>query len=95
MNKSKKYGTYYGKLVPYNGQCYSYWSDKETENFVENIMAAGVTEVLLDIEDEVSSTMFFETTDKTDFKELMLMIVNARPHEFSEETENHFRMWFD
>ena len=98
MSKSKKYGTYYGELVPYNEELsYNDWGTNDTEIFIENIKAAGVTEVVLDIEDgnDYSSTMFFETNEKTDFKELMLMIAAVRPHEFSEETENHFRMWFD
>ena len=97
-NESEKYGTYYGELTPYNSEhYYGYWDLSETQDFVENIKEAGVTEVLLDIEDgdDNSSTMFFETNDKTDFKELILMIVAIRPDEFSEESENHFRMWFD
>jgi len=39
--------------------------------------------------------MFFETNDDTNFKELMEIIVNIRPHEFSEETTHHYRVWFD
>lgn len=97
-NISAEYGSYYGKLLEYDNHIiYSDWTDSQTEEFIEKLMNAGVVKVFLDVEngDDYSSTMFFETTDNTDFRELMVLIANIRPHEFSEETPHHFRMWFD
>ena len=52
---------------------------------------------MFDIEDDNTwtATMFFETDENTDFKKLMLLIVGYHPDEFTEETPNHFRLWFD
>jgi hypothetical protein len=97
-NKSEKYGTYYGELsIPNDDFSYHDWDPQETILFMIKLLNCGVTEVLLDVEltDNCSDTMFFETTETTNFKDLMLIITNERPHEFTEETPNHFRMWFD
>lgn len=96
--KSRKYGAYYGelhdfkdnKLIVYNG-----W--RNTSEEVEKLYKNGVKEVLFDMEgdDDHSSTMFFETSGTTDFKQLMVLIANFSPDEFSEVTPNHYRMRFD
>lgn len=102
FKKSKKYGTYFGKLVSSDKVNedfhYNYnWEQYDTEKIIKKFKECGVTEILFDIEDDEdhSDTMFFETNENTDFKKLMVYIVDCRPDEFSEETEHHFRMWFD
>ena len=57
----------------------------------------GVKYIYFDItnDNSYSSTMFFETDENTDFKELMVLIGKFSLDEFSEESPHHFRMWFD
>jgi len=64
---------------------------------VNDLRELGVVEILLDVlnGDDYSDTLFFKTTEETNFKDLIVMIANIRPHEFSQETPHHFRMWFD
>lgn len=102
--KSKKYGNYYGELIKFkikNDEVIpdniKYHCFNNTTEFIKSLFNCGCTEVVLDVDDDndYSSTLFFETDDKTNFQELMVIIVPMRPDEFSEETPNHFRMWFD
>jgi len=101
--KSEKYGKYYGELVEFDyisHMTYSDWSERETSLFCENLEECGVTEILFDVENgenenEYSTTLYIETTDKTDYKKLMMLILSKYPDEFSEETNNHFRFWVD
>lgn len=100
--KSKKYGTYFGKLVNYKkvNEDFKYnynWNDSQSEKFLKELEECGVTEIVFDIDDynDDSNTMFFETNENTDFKKLLVLIATSLPDEFSEITEHHFRMWFD
>jgi len=102
-NKSEKYGKYYGELVDFDytaNMIYSDWSERETSMFCEQLEEYGVTEIIFDVEDgenenKYSSTLYIETTDETDYKKLMMLILSKHPDEFSEETNNHFRFWVD
>lgn len=97
--KSEKYGVYYGEIVNYkdNNNILFNGFDK-TPKIMDKLYSYGVLEIYFDFEDgydNYSSTLFFETDKNTDFKSLMVYIINLRPDEFTEETTNHFRMWFD
>jgi len=97
-NESEKYGTYFGVLVDFKDNpdlIYCDWGN--TKDQMQRLYDYGVREIMFDIEDDedYSNTLFFETDENTDFHSLMCIIANFRPHEFSEETEHHFRMWFD
>jgi hypothetical protein len=98
-NKSEKYGTYYGTLVEYfYDLSFGDYCDESLEDLVRKIRGCNVHKILFDIidgDDNYSDTMFFETHRLSSFKELMTIMVNIRPHEFSEETPHHFRVWFD
>lgn len=96
--RSRKYGAYYGELIEANDNIiYCDWDEESTQGLIKDLKECGVTEILFDVEDDndYSDTVFFETTENTDFKKLLLTIINCRPDEFSEETPHHFRMWFD
>jgi hypothetical protein len=109
FNKDVNYGTYFGELKTFEEMqfetnenfSYAAFSGSEptekTEEFVKSLRSVGVEEILFDVEDlnDYSDTLFFRSGEKTDLKALMLIIVPMRPHEFSEESPNHFRMWFD
>ena len=96
-----KYNEYYGELITYdtfveNGYGYAQWHGYETEKFVKLLEENGVINILFDLNrDDNADTLFFEITDKTNVKKLMLLIVKEKPDEFSEESNNCFRMWFD
>lgn len=94
--KDEKYGTYYHKLVKYEQGLY--FNDiQETNKLIKKMFNCGVTEVYLDVEEDedYSDTLFFGTDENTNFKELMFIVMNVKPDEFSEETPYHYRMWFD
>ncbi len=100
-NKNKKYGNH-GKLfsafpTSLNDICYHDMTDNETNEFLQKLLYLGVLEAYFDIEDNEnhSCTLFFEIGKNTNLKDLMILIAKQRPHEFSEESENCFRMWFD
>jgi hypothetical protein len=69
----------------------------EIEDMIKNLKSYGVVEVLFDVEklNDHSDTMFFKTDENTDYKKLMIYLIEFRPDEFSEESNNHFRLWFD
>lgn len=96
-----KFGTHYGVLTKVNAESeliYANCSIGESQNLYEDMLMVGVKEIFLDVDEEdetFSFTMFFSTDEGTDFKSLMIILTNLRPHEFSECKENHFRMWFD
>lgn len=100
-NNSAQYGTYYGTLTDCisNTECFAYneMSRTDTQKLLDTLYNAGVKNIFLDVvgSNNWSDTLFFETDDNTDFKELMVIIANVRPTEFSEEMLHHFRMWFD
>ena len=98
-NKSEKYGIYYGELVEFDyttGMIFSDWGERYTSMFCEQLDECGVTEILFDIEKDVPTrSLYFETTEKTNYKKLMLEVFSKHPSEFSEETNNHFRMWVE
>lgn len=100
-DKHPKFGEHYGVLTKVNAESeliYADYSMEESQNLYEEMLMVGVKEIFLDVEEEdetFSSTMFFSTDASTDFKSLMIIVTNLRPHEFSECKENHFRMWFD
>ena len=104
-NIHKGFGTYYGDLLTYKQALieteeeftYSNWSFEATEEFVKDLLEAGVEEILFDLDDDndYADTVFFKTNEKTDFKSLLSIITAKRPDEFSEESNHHFRMWFD
>lgn len=94
--KDDKYGYYYHELVKYEPGIY--FSDlQETEEIVNKMISCGVTEVYVDVrkDSDYCDTLFFGTNDKTNFKELLSIVMSIRPDEFSEETPYHYRMWFD
>lgn len=98
--EDKKYGTYYGEIVyekdlPENFTIKDI--DNETDDFLEQLNEIGVKNIAFDIENEndYSDTIFFEVDDYTDMNRLLVLITKYRPHEFSEESNNCFRMWFD
>ena len=100
--ENKKYGEYYGELVNISsvedlGFELSYFSLEESRGLVESLYSFGVIDIYFDVnkEENYSDTLFFETSDKTDYKGLMIFLVDFRPHEFSEESNNCFRAWFD
>ena len=77
--KSEKYGTYYGNLINFKDNqdlILNDW-DGYTLKEMNKLYAAGVKEILFDIEDNDTwtATMFFETDENTNFKELMKIIV--------------------
>ena len=97
-NKHEQYGTYYGELENFEDNDNLQFADTNTEDLVNKMKECGVIEILLDVEDDnddYSDTLFFKTDENTDFKSLIVLIVNTRPDEFSEESDHHFRMWFD
>lgn len=103
MSKTHEgYGTYYGNLVTLEqaqeiSDRFSFADVTDTEDFVNTLKFLGVKEILFDLEDDCdySDTIFFKTDAETHFKELMVFICSHRPDEFSQETADHFRMWFD
>jgi biopolymer transport protein ExbD len=96
MEKHKKYDNYYGELKEYNEELsFDDYYDDELKKLVKNITKAGVKEILFDCNDRFADTMFIKTDESTDYKELMKILMQLRPHEFSEESKNHFRIWFD
>jgi CTP:phosphocholine cytidylyltransferase-like protein len=101
MNKKhEKFGTYYGELIKVDSSTeyeFSDFSVKETQEFIAELEKSGVKEIYLDLEPGCifSDTMFFKTDDSADFKHLLGVITIMRPHEFSEVSEHHWRMWFD
>lgn len=100
-NTHENYGTYFGELKTIEEDeivFYSPVGDREaTEEFVEDLINLGVEEVLFDVEDldDHSDTCFFKTGERTDWQNLMTFVAEKRPNEFSRESDNHFRMWFD
>ena len=100
IKQHEHYGAYYGNLVNSDelnyGFVYAGLDENETETMISSMKDAGVVDIWFDIEDEYwSDTMFFQTDENTDLKKLMLIVTNIGPNEFSEESDNHFRMWFD
>lgn len=85
-SKHKKYGSYYGELKEYNEEIsFADYYNKELEKLVKNITKVGVKEILFDCNDRFADTMFIKTDESTDYKELMKVLIQLRPHEFSEE----------
>lgn len=95
-NTHEKYGTYYGKLVNVEDDEDLRFAGTSPELF-EEMKSMGVKQIFLDQEgdEKYVDTMFFETDKNTDFKSLMCLLINEHPDEFSEESEHHFRVWFD
>ena len=94
--KDEKYGNYYREWVKYEPGLW--FSDiQETNKLIEKMFNCGVTEIYLDVEDgdDWSDILFFGTNENTNFKDLMNIVMDIRPDEFSEETPYHFRMCFD
>jgi hypothetical protein len=104
-NTHPAYGTYFGDLVTYEqaleltGENFTYvnFHHNETRDLVETLQILGVEEILFDLEggEDRADVVFFKTGDKTLYRELMVYICGERPDEFSQESPNHFRMWFD
>ena len=99
-NEHPQFGTHYGVLTKVNAESELFYADNnlvESQNLYEDMLMVGVKEIFLDVEneDDYSATMFFSTDEGTDFKSLMIIVTNLRPHEFSQKAEHHFRMWFD
>jgi hypothetical protein len=99
--KDKNYGTYYGKLVKAsmdNEICFFDWDERDTADLIEELLEMGVEDITFDVyedgADNIADTMFFRTSSKTIFNLLLVKVARLRPSEFSEETPNHFRMWF-
>jgi len=99
-NESKKYGTYYGELI--NGNEISedfHYLDYPAQECVDALKELGVKEIFFDYDkdeqDEWADTMFFEVDKNTNMNDLLVYIAGMRPEEFSEESPNCFRMWFD
>ncbi len=96
MKTNKKYGTYYNILKEYNENIsFGDYYGKALSELVVNLLNIEVLEILFDCNDNYADTMFIKTDYTTDYKELMKIIVKLRPNEFSEESPNHFRIWFD
>lgn len=100
---SDKFGTYYGEIVEVtpeqyeNGDTDLLWNDNvETADVIAELHAAGTT-TFMDVEDgdDYSATLFIVGSIGTDWKAVMLTLMRYRPDEFSEESENVFRAWFD
>jgi len=101
MNKkSEKYGIYFGELIgPSNlSEDFYYGEDYTAAEVVNRLNAHNLSEIVFDVEndrDNYADTLFFEVNENTDMVGLMVSIVNMRPHEFEQTSENCFRMWFD
>jgi len=100
VHKSEKYGDYYGELVEFDyttSMNILDWSSRDTAIFCTLLVNFGVSEILFDMESkkDYTCTVYIETTEKTDYKSLMMLIFSKHPSEFSEETTNHFRLWFE
>ena len=104
-NTHPAYGTYFGNLVTYEKALeltdenftYANFHFNETSDLVETLKTLGVEEILFDLEggEDRADVVFFKTGDKTLYRELMVYICGERPDEFSQESPDHFRMWFD
>ena len=106
MKKDSRFGYYYGTLINvtqnYNETDLVFHDFvDETKDMIKIMLDHGVVEIYFDVKDynegdeKYSDTMFFRTNDKTNFRELMTHLMPLRPHEFSEKSLHHFRMWFD
>lgn len=101
---SEKYGKYHGILTKFQliggeviPENITYRDFDDTHDIIKSLFRCGCTEVCIDVEpdEEYGDTMFFETNSKTNFQQLLTILVPLRPDEFTEETPGHFRMWFD
>ena len=101
--KHEKWGYHYGEISEAedikNWEDFSYndWGQESTLEFIQELEDLGVKDICFDVEDEkdYSDTLFFHADEKTNWRGLLVLLMNKRPDEFSEETPGHFRMWFD
>lgn len=101
-NKHKDYGTYYGKLVPFNKvpEDFKYSTNltsDETFKFIKKLHNCKVLEIFFDIDEyeDYSDTLFIKVDDNTDMNKLLVLLCSMRADEFHETSPNCFRMWFD
>ena len=95
-----KYGPYHGKLVPLDELPEDIdFTAGDIKELTKDFAALGVTEVLCDVyedeDDPWTNTIFFTTTDQTDYKYLMVALLQMHSYEFEEITPNCFRAWYD
>lgn len=108
MKKDKRFGTVYGQLVNFKDVdalefSFHDWNGTSLINLANSLYDAGVAEIWFDVEiteddnlDSFCATMFFKVGATPNWPALLSIIGGEmRPHELSEETKNHWRMWFD
>lgn len=111
MEDREKYkkllGSFYGKLITFEefasdeNEDMEFGSNKwqgryEPIEKMQEMMDLGLAEIMLDLDDHGIDTMFFRIDENTKLKDLMLFIFNEiNPDEFSETSENWFRIWWD